>query len=99
MLSSDEIIARARLLPATASRNVRDALLSQLRAARAFEALVAKEGSIEAAHAALAKNAVDADAIRNREIAWISGPSPSRILEQPLNVENTHRTSQCGCRV
>ena len=76
VLSSSEVIARARALPATASRAERDGLLSLLLRARAFEALISKNGSEEAARAALAAMAVEAEAARAREIASISCPIP-----------------------
>jgi len=77
LLSSSEVIARARGLPATASRAERDGLLSLLLRARAFEALISKNGgSEEAARAALAAMAVEAEAARAREIASISCPIP-----------------------
>ncbi len=77
-LSCAEIIARARALPTTASRVERDTLLSMLIRARAFDALVAKEGSEEAARAVLAEMATAAATARAREIASISCPLPTR---------------------
>ena len=81
-LSCAEIIARARALPTTASRAERDVLLSMLTRARLFAALVAKHGSHSRACAVLSEIASESAAAREREIAWISCPVPSRPVPQ-----------------
>ena len=69
--SSSAILARISALPPGASRADRDALLSQLRRVRTFEALVRQHGSEHAAHAVLAAAAAHAAAAREREIAFM----------------------------
>lgn len=93
-MSSVEVMARARALPANAPRSVREMLLSQLLRASAFEDLVVKEGSEEAANAALARMTANALAVRAREIAFISGPAPSRPSLPVSDPHPDHRTSQ-----
>jgi hypothetical protein len=86
--TSAELIARIRALPSTTPPAERETLVDNFRRARSFEALVKTHGSEHAARAVLAEHAERAAAAREREIAFMLAPSPTRLPPRPEHQEH-----------
>ena len=91
--TSAELIARIRALPSTTPPAERDTLVDNFRRARSFESLVKTHGSEHAARAVLEEHAQRAAKAREREIAFMLGPSPNRLPPRPDPEHQQH----CEC--
>jgi len=80
VLDSPAILSIKSRVKSATTKIERDALLTELQRVRAFEALVVKHGSEDAARAYIASIEAQAVASRERELASMMGPNPARIF-------------------
>jgi hypothetical protein len=93
VLDSPAILSIKSRVKSATTKIERDALLTELQRVRAFEALVVKHGSEDAARAYIASIETQAIASRERELASMMGPNPARIFTR-TDMVHDHRTSQ-----
>jgi hypothetical protein len=93
VLDSPAILSIKSRVKSATTKIERDALLTEIQRVRAFEALVVKHGSEDAARAYIASIEAQAVASRERELASMMGPNPARIFTR-TDMVHDHRTSQ-----
>lgn len=95
ILDSPAILSIKCRIKSAATKEERDTLFTELQRVRAFEALVVKHGSEDAARRIIASIEDERIASRKRELASIFGQNPVRahLFPNPNTIFH-HRTSQ-----